>query len=179
MKNKHDRLEFFPDQGGLSKRGPYFSNGTEFLPIFPFGDQIYCNYYTPINSTDYGSLRGTVTAGIKDFRLPSNCSYYFSHNNTYIFSNFNMTSGYSSNTHCSQPLSPPENTQYVFRFKTFHLELEFDNVTVENLMEFGPIKLLPGHIYLAPPYDLVIKFDSDSTITQAGFELLVTEISKF
>ncbi|KAE9547488.1 hypothetical protein FO519_009300 [Halicephalobus sp. NKZ332] len=43
------------------------------------------------------------------------------------------------------------------------------------MVELDIVKLLPGHTYISPGYDLLLRFDTDETIRQAGFELVVQE----
>ena len=62
---------------------------------------------------------------------------------------------------------------FTFKFETFHLEAAYDNVTVQNLSELGAIKMLPGRTYISPFYDILFKFDSDGSITQAGFKVKI------
>ena len=50
-----------------------------------------------------------------------------------------------------------------------------DNVTVESELVIDKIKILPGHIYIASPFDLFFRFDSDASIIQAGFELFIKQ----
>ena len=52
-------------------------------------------------------------------------------------------------------------------------------VTVQNTGEVKITELLSDHVYIAPPYDLFFRFDSDQTTTQVGFELLIQEYGDF
>ena len=67
------------------------------------------------------------------------------------------------------------NKHFAFWFRTFYLEQSYDNVTAQNIALFNTIKLLPNHIYIAPTYDMFFQFDSDGSITQGGFEMVIQE----
>ena len=55
------------------------------------------------------------------------------------------------------------------------MEEAYDNVTVQNIGSFDKVKMLPGHFYTAPGFDLIFQFDSDGSITQSGFEVAIQE----
>ncbi|KAE9547201.1 hypothetical protein FO519_009587 [Halicephalobus sp. NKZ332] len=86
------------------------------------------------------------------------------------------SNGIFKGSHCIQRMiAIPQITHYVFWFKTFYMEEAYDNVTVQNLGSFDIVKMSPGHFYIAPALDLILQFDSDGSITQAGFEVIIQE----
>lgn len=60
--------------------------------------------------------------------------------------------------------------RYKLWFEEYQIESNFDNVAIETTTELDPF-ILKNSKYIAQYTDLMLKFDSDGLINQAGFIL--------
>ncbi|KAE9547336.1 hypothetical protein FO519_009453 [Halicephalobus sp. NKZ332] len=173
MEDKVDYL--MTDPMSTNYYGPYYTNGTRVIKDSVMNDGFTVTYSNHMRPVDYGSLRGSITVTQDNTQKTINCTFKDFQNGTLMFSLFDKFFGYQNSIHCFQWVPVKSNKFFAFSFKNFHIEECCDNVTLQNTEGISILKALPGHTYISPPYDFFLRFDSDETIRQAGFELLITE----
>uniref|UniRef100_A0AC34RB71 CUB domain-containing protein n=1 Tax=Panagrolaimus sp. JU765 TaxID=591449 RepID=A0AC34RB71_9BILA len=104
---------------------------------------------------------------------PTDCLFERRDDFTWVLSNYDPINGYINNAHCFVKVSSMHGYQFRFWLDKYFLEERSDALTLETPRSFESIQIGNSLSCVAPNDDLLFRFDSDSSIVQAGFVLFI------
>lgn len=123
---------------------------------------------------------GYISLAERDYQIQTHCNLYdISHGlSLWNFTNYDLVRGYPPNQHCYNIINKTTDNNFAFWLDKYSYESAFDNVTSEVSLKSGITLIQRDKVYLSPPANLYLRFDSDGSIQEAGFSLIVYQFGK-